>query len=139
MKTMSDLGYYVLGLCAGAAILAGCGSGGASQVTPLTQNTGLGLPVHASVRADMERVLFSFGCNRSGTCGVDPLAGLLAGSGGTFFGTTGYGYDGDRNGTVFKLTHRGSAYQVTTLHAFAGGNDGQYLSASLMSDAAGGF
>jgi len=57
----------------------------------------------------------------AGSDGRYPLAGLVEGSDGNFYGTTTHGGASD-NGTVFKITPAGT---LTTLHSFAG-SDGQY-------------
>jgi uncharacterized repeat protein (TIGR03803 family) len=55
----------------------------------------------------------------AGNDGATPVAGLVQGSDGYFYGTT-------RNGsTVFKISTNGA---LTTLHSFTGGNDGVYPS-----------
>ncbi len=69
-------------------------------------------------------VLHSF-CS-IGNCddGAIPLAGLVRGSDGNFYGTTSEGgaSSGGTAGTVFKITPSGT---LTTLYAFAGGDGGQ--------------
>lgn len=66
-------------------------------------------------------VLHTFTGNGDG--GV-PFAGLTIDQGGNFYGTTAVG--GAGHGTVFKLTHSGSSWLLTTLYAFQGGNDGGF-------------
>ncbi len=96
--------------------------------------------VTLTVQVHNERLLSSFGCS---TCGSVPAGGLLAGGGGTFFGTTSYGgsgscpYSHKGCGTVFRLTRGGSGAQVTILYAFRGGSDGVSPAAALISDATG--
>lgn len=67
-----------------------------------------------------------------GGSGKFPDASLLAGAGGSLYGTTIYG--GTRGlGTVFKIDKSGSE---TVLHSFTGA-DGEYLYGSLIEDPAG--
>ena len=63
--------------------------------------------------------LYSFS---SGSDGAIPIAGLIQGVDGNFYGTT---YEGgtDGYGTVFEITSSGA---LTTLYSFTGGNDGGY-------------
>jgi uncharacterized repeat protein (TIGR03803 family) len=56
--------------------------------------------------------------------GGAPYAGLTTDQAGNFYGTTSSG--GAGYGTVFKLTHLGSNWVLSTLYAFQGGNDGGY-------------
>jgi uncharacterized repeat protein (TIGR03803 family) len=69
--------------------------------------------------AGVETLLYAFGTSGS-TDGATPVAGLLQGSDGNFYGTTSfggaYGY-----GTVFKITPAGVE---TVLYSFFGGLDG---------------
>jgi uncharacterized repeat protein (TIGR03803 family) len=70
----------------------------------------------------------------NGLNGANPLAGLIKGSDGFFYGTT--GEDGSINdGTVFTMTPGGS---LTTLATFTGGN-GDQPSASLVQGTDGNF
>jgi uncharacterized repeat protein (TIGR03803 family) len=64
--------------------------------------------------------------------GANPMAGLLAGSDGWFYGTTdGGGTSSARNGTVFKLKPGGSGYKV--LHDFPEiPGDGRFPRSSLV-------
>jgi len=57
-----------------------------------------------------------------GADGSQPVAGLTMDRGGNLYGTTSAG--GAGYGTVFKLTHTGSAWVETTLYTFQGGMDG---------------
>jgi uncharacterized repeat protein (TIGR03803 family) len=66
--------------------------------------------------------------------GTDPVAALLQGSDGNFYGTTANGGSAAA-GTVFKLTTSGGVSTVAILHAFGNGtvtNDGANPSASLI-------
>lgn len=59
--------------------------------------------------------------------GAVPTAGLTIDQGGNFYGTTAIGgaaYGAAGYGTVFKLTHAGSGWILSTLYAFQGGDDG---------------
>jgi uncharacterized repeat protein (TIGR03803 family) len=69
--------------------------------------------------------LYSFS---SGNDGEYPYAGLVQGSDGNFYGTTEFGGTNGL-GTVFQISPKGA---LTTLHAFAGGNDGRYPAAGLV-------
>jgi len=77
----------------------------------------------------------------SGSDGSIPLAGLVQGSDGNFYGTTGYGgpgYDGtpfSGNGTVFQITTNGV---LTTLYSF-NGTDGSLPVAGLAEGTDGNF
>jgi uncharacterized repeat protein (TIGR03803 family) len=69
-----------------------------------------------------------------GTDGAAPFAGLIQGSDGNFYGTTGGG--GTSNlGTVFRITSRGI---LTTLHSF-NGSDGASPYAAVVQGTSGGF
>ena len=69
-----------------------------------------------------------------GTDGGDPVAGLVQGSDGNFYGITEFG--GTKNeGTVFKITPEGT---LTTLHSF-GGTDGANPAAALIQATDGNF
>ncbi|MBV8343501.1 MAG: hypothetical protein JO190_00730 [Candidatus Eremiobacteraeota bacterium] len=77
-----------------------------------------------------ESVLYRF---QGGTDGANVYAGLIGGSHGTLYGTTGGG--GNKRcrgpignvgcGTAFKLVQSGSKYVETVLHRFEGGDDGR--------------
>ena len=62
--------------------------------------------------------------------GGTPYAGLTIDAAGNFYGTTSTG--GAGYGTVFKLTHSGSSWILSTLYAFQGGNDGGYPTARVV-------
>jgi uncharacterized repeat protein (TIGR03803 family) len=78
-----------------------------------------------------------------GADGASPLASLIQGTDGNFYGTTASGGDSSCNstyaggcGTIFKMTPAGT---VTVLHAFSGGTDGAYPWASLIQATDGDF
>ena len=54
--------------------------------------------------------------------GGTPSAGLIQDRNGNFYGTTSFG--GAGSGTVFKLSHSGSGWIISTLYSFQGGSDG---------------
>ena len=74
--------------------------------------------------------LYSF----AGSDGADPVAGLVQGSDGNFYGTT-YGGGANNVGTVFKITPSGT---LTTLYSFAG-SDGAIPDAGLVQGSDGNF
>jgi uncharacterized repeat protein (TIGR03803 family) len=78
--------------------------------------------------------LYSFGSvldtNGVPLDGGNPLAALVQGSDGNFYGTTEFG------GTVFKISTNGV---LTTLHSFTGGNDGGPPHAALVQGSDGYF
>ncbi len=78
--------------------------------------------------------LYSFCSQTNCTDGADPVAELIQGTDGNFYGTT---YDGGTNGygTAFRITPTGT---LTTLHSF-GGTDGQYPYGSLLQATDGNF
>ena len=69
--------------------------------------------------------LYSF---TNGTDGANPLASLIQGKDGYFYGTT---YNGGANGVgvVFKVSSSGA---LTPVYSFTGGADGAYLYAALI-------
>ncbi len=72
--------------------------------------------------------------------GAFPYAGLISDASGALYGTTAYGSGAPGYGTVFKLTPSatpGGAWTESVLHSFAGGGDGAYPFAGLISDASG--
>ena len=62
--------------------------------------------------------LYSF---TGGNDGANPLAALVQGSDGYFYGTTSYGGGPNDWGTVFKISTTGA---LTSLYSFTGGDDG---------------
>jgi uncharacterized repeat protein (TIGR03803 family) len=79
-----------------------------------------------------ETVLHAF---TDGSDGGMPQAALIADAAGNLYGTATQGGDkgcfGDGCGTVFKVAPNGN---FTVLHAFTGGNDGNYPMATLLAD-----
>jgi uncharacterized repeat protein (TIGR03803 family) len=67
----------------------------------------------------------------TGNDGGYPQAGLVQGTDGYFYGTT-----GDLYGTVFRISTNGT---LTTLYSFTGGNDGGYPRAALVQSSDGYF
>jgi uncharacterized repeat protein (TIGR03803 family) len=82
--------------------------------------------------AGAETVLHSFS---GGGDGIVPFVGLVQGSDGNFYGTTGFGGTNNR-GTVFKITPAGVE---TVLHSFGSGTDGWDLGAPLIQGSDGNF
>ena len=65
-----------------------------------------------------------------------PVAGLVQGSDGNFYGTTQSGGTNGGEGTVFKISPNGA---LTTLYSFTGGNDGASPQAGLVQGSDGNF
>ena len=68
--------------------------------------------------------------------GLFPMAGLVLGTDGNFYGTTSAGGSGGGYGTVFRITPSGS---LTTLHSFSNVLDGATPSAPLLLASDGNF
>ncbi|HEX4537107.1 MAG TPA: choice-of-anchor tandem repeat GloVer-containing protein [Candidatus Acidoferrum sp.] len=104
----------------------GCGTQGCGTVFKVT-------------RSGVLTTLFSF-CGKS-TCvdhGFQPMAGLVQGTDGNFYGTT-YAGGTNHNGTIFKITPTGN---LTTLYSFcaqANCADGAYPLGALVQGADGNF
>jgi uncharacterized repeat protein (TIGR03803 family) len=92
-----------------------------------------------------EQVLYGF---RGYHDGANPYGGVIAGPGGTLYGTTEFCGAGWRNncpsaggsaglGIVFTLKPAGSGYAENILYRFEGGRDGAYPTAGLLLDARG--
>jgi uncharacterized repeat protein (TIGR03803 family) len=79
--------------------------------------------------------LYSFCTQINCTDGKTPLAGLVLGANGAFYGTTSVGGAND-DGTVFSVTSGGA---LTTLHSFDLPVDGAYLTAALVQGTNGTF
>ena len=83
-----------------------------------------------------ETVLYNFGQSQSD--GTSPNGNLVIDRAGNIIGTTAGGGDPDCGcGTIFQVTHNGSGWTETILHAFTFQPDGAYPSGGLISDAAG--
>jgi uncharacterized repeat protein (TIGR03803 family) len=82
-------------------------------------------------------VLHTFGYYNSSnptlSDGDTPMAGLVQGKDGNFYGTT-YGGGVNDRGTVFKMTPAGA---VTLIHSFTGGPDGANPQCTLVPDSSG--
>lgn len=97
----------------------------------------LALPAFGPQAAVVFTNLYSF---TGGNDGANPVAGVVQGTDGAFYGTTEYG--GDTNtfitggGTVFKINTNGL---LTTLYAFTGGNDGEWPVSGLAQGTDGAF
>ena len=96
--------------------------GGAGACTSPSGNAGCGtvFKLTPSGSGYSESIIYSF---QGGTDGAYPRAGLLAGSGGAFFGATTHG-GAHGIGTIYELTPSGSGYSERVIHSF-GGADGQ--------------
>ena len=113
--------------------LSACGGGGGGQIAAPTPAP---TPPPASSGFWTQNVLYTF---MGGSDGIHPMAGLIQGSDGNFYGTTANGGATGSNpgvGTVFKITPGGVE---TILHAFTGGNDGGLPDAALIQARDGNF
>ena len=95
-----------------------------------TNNAGT---VYKLTPAGVESVIHTFG---SGQDGAQPLAGLVAGNDGNFYGTTFEGGAYNNAGTVFKITPAGVE---TVLHSFGSGQDASTPEAALVLGSDGNF
>jgi uncharacterized repeat protein (TIGR03803 family) len=84
-----------------------------------------------------ETVLYSFGATGDA---AGPAFGVVADASGALYGTTIFGGTKKAaDGTVFKLTPRGSGYTETVLYSFGGGRDGDGPFGGLAMDGQGAF
>jgi uncharacterized repeat protein (TIGR03803 family) len=94
-------------------------SGVATAVPVLAIVLALTAVLTQSVQAQTFKVIRTF---TGGADGGSPLAGLTMDQTGNFYGTTSGG--GRGNGTVYRLSKKGSNWIFNPLYAFAGGDDG---------------
>jgi uncharacterized repeat protein (TIGR03803 family) len=71
--------------------------------------------------------------------GVYPLAGLLIGPDGAFYGTAALGGSPHDGGTVFKLSKKGGRWQYSVLWKFATQTGGDHPFSALIADESGAF
>ena len=92
--------------------------------------------IRPGTKPPMYKIIYNF-CMLSGCAdGFDPVAGLIQGTDGKFYGTTLGGGTGSSPGTVFQIT---SAGVLTTLHSFNGLSDGTEPFAGLVQHTNGTF
>lgn len=77
-------------------------------------------------------LLYSFGVDGSGD-GTHPQSGVIVGTNGTVYGTTGFGGT-NNDGIVFALTKSQNTWQETILYSFTGGSDGSAPVGQLIQD-----
>ena len=97
-----------------------------------------GTVFHVTTGGTLTR-LYTFCSQTNCTDGVEPLAGLVQGNTGNFYGTTSDGGANGGGGTVFEITPAG---QLTTLYSFCsqpGCVDGNYSQAPLVQASNGNF
>jgi uncharacterized repeat protein (TIGR03803 family) len=102
-----------------------------------SQSDGTIFSLAAGPTGYVHRVVYRFAGGRDG---VAPLAGLVAGAAGTFYGTTSGGGNAacaGGCGTVFRFSREGRRNVETVLYAFQGGADGSHPQADLRVDRAG--
>jgi uncharacterized repeat protein (TIGR03803 family) len=111
-----------LAFCTAAVMLAGCGSGTSTPLSPSAAGP-------AAERTDV-RLAYSLLYSLEGGSGDGefPIAGLLD-INGTLYGTTEFG-GANEDGTVFSITTSGK--KETVLHSFKGGADGSYPQGGLL-------
>jgi uncharacterized repeat protein (TIGR03803 family) len=116
-------GMYALGLVEGSdGVLYGTTQWGGTETNQSISTFGTVFKLNRD--GSGYRVLYNFGSSVDD--GLQPRAGVVEGSDGFLYGTTGSG-----NGTVFKLNRDGSGYAV--LHRFGSTpNDGMALYAGLV-------
>jgi uncharacterized repeat protein (TIGR03803 family) len=90
------------------------------------------LPAFGAQAGVVFTTVYSF---TGGEDGANPMAGLVQGSDGNFYGTTSNGGT-NNSGTVFKISAAGA---LTSLHSFTGTNDGGWPQAGLVQGTDGNF
>ena len=129
-RQMKSFEFKHYALCASTSIvmLAGCGGGSGTPLSPSPAGPSTALTAPAAERTHSKvryKVLHSFGGSADAS---NPYAGLLNVEG-TLYGTTAYG-GANGDGTVFSITPSGTE---TVLYSFKGGpGDGEYPFASLI-------
>ncbi|MFY9720859.1 MAG: choice-of-anchor tandem repeat GloVer-containing protein, partial [Candidatus Cybelea sp.] len=123
---ISSLSGSALSSCVAVALLAGCGGGSGTPLSP----SPLGVSAERTHKLPAYRVLYSF---RGGSDGAFPSAGLTNVNG-TLYGTTtdgGGGCSGSLScGSVYSISASG---EETVLYSFKGGSaDGAHPVASLL-------
>jgi uncharacterized repeat protein (TIGR03803 family) len=115
----------------GAFPLAGLVQGSDGNFYGTTYGSGSGSSANGSVfRISASGSLTNLWSFTGGNDGANPMAGLVQGTDGNFYGTTyGSGSGPDANGSVFRISPSGS---LTTLWSFTGGNDGANPMAGLV-------
>jgi uncharacterized repeat protein (TIGR03803 family) len=116
---IADAGRFVLSYCAGVVVLAGCGGGSGTPLSP----SPAGITAERTHVRPAYGVVYSF---KGGTDGEEPVAGLLNVKG-TLYGTTLQG--GAYYGTVFAITTSG---KEKVLHNFGASEDGEAPYAGLL-------
>src|ERR1035441_10019462 len=102
----------------------------------------LAVPAFGAEAAVVFTTLYSFGSvqdtNGNPLDGAIPVAGLVQGSDGYFYGTTAEGgtISYHNQGTVFRISTNGT---LTSLYSFGGGNDGVTPEAALVQGSDGSF
>jgi len=99
----------------------------ASQITKAAILLGTLFVLTAAAQAQTFTVLHNF---TGGQDGANPLAGLSMDQAGNLYGTASLG--GRGYGTVYKLTHRGSAWVLSPLYQFRGMPDGFFPDAGVI-------
>ena len=113
---------YALSVCVAAAVLAGCGGGSGTPLSPSIA----GLTTERTRASVTYGVLYSFAGSGEGD-GETPEATLIDVKG-TLYGTTILGGK-DGYGTIFSIAPSGTE---TVLHSFASSGDGAYPEAGLL-------
>ena len=102
-----------------------------AAIEPLALAIVLALAVVANPAAQAQTftVLHSF---TDGADGAEPYAGVTMDRMGNLYGTTTAGGGNNGGGTVFKLSHRGTGWTLSTLYAFVQTGDGSLPAARVV-------